>query len=897
MALSPDAPAVGAGVLCYYNATDGYYFQSSAGSYYKVTAPTTPFTPSSADPTADLIATDQRGVTRAAPLSMGAFQLVGVASATAHAAGTYAAGYALSFTVTFSDAVTVDTTSGTPSLVLTIGSTTRYATYASGSGSTALVFNYTVEAGDTDTDGIAVGALSLNSGTIVDRVGYAADLTLPAIDASGILIDTTAPTTALTSTPAALSASATFTFSGADGTGSGVTRIEASLDSGAYATATSPLLLTGLSVGSHTLAVRAVDFAGNVDATPATYTWTIDTAAPTAPTLASTSATAISGTAEAGSTVEVFNGSTSLGTTTADSSGAWTLTVALADGIYSLSATATDAADNTSATSAASSWIVDNTAPTTPTALAATATSTSAISLSWTASSDAVGVAGYRIYRAGMAVGTSVSVGYNDSGLSSGTRYSYTVAAYDAAGHESAASSAAGATTQFGGAQALSVASTGELLAALATVAANPSATYTITLSAGTYSLGSGLTLSGAGLTLQGGGTAILDGAGLPSGALLTVTGDQVVVYNLTFQHAPGDAIAIVPGADRGTVADCTFNGAGITGTGCVGWIVTGNAFANLAGTGATAAAALTFGTGSDALQITDNVIVGCDRGIALANLADPTVRNNFIADSRAGGHPGAGIALGGVTGARVDNNTLYQAGSYANSIEYAGGTATGAIRNNLANKPIAAVDTATATLATNCTSALAGWFGNPAIGDLHLAATRSEVVNVGTTLSDLTVDIDGDPRPTGSASDIGADEFQPDTVAPTAPTGLSATAASSSQISLSWTASTDSAPSGGVATGVSGYRIYRGGTAVGTSTSTSFGDTGLTAGTTYTYTVTSYDGAANESAASNAVSATTGAAGGGKGGGGGACGLLLPAALVLLALRRRCCAAARAER
>jgi hypothetical protein len=48
---------------------------------------------------------------------------------------------------------------GTPRLVLTIGSTTQYATYQSGTGTSTLVFRYTVQAGDLDSDGIAVASV------------------------------------------------------------------------------------------------------------------------------------------------------------------------------------------------------------------------------------------------------------------------------------------------------------------------------------------------------------------------------------------------------------------------------------------------------------------------------------------------------------------------------------------------------------------------------------------------------------------------------------------------------------------------------------------------------------------------------------------------------------------
>ncbi|ACT04144.1 fibronectin type III domain-containing protein [Paenibacillus sp. JDR-2] len=96
-----------------------------------------------------------------------------------------------------------------------------------------------------------------------------------------------------------------------------------------------------------------------------------------------------------------------------------------------------------------------------------------------------------------------------------------------------------------------------------------------------------------------------------------------------------------------------------------------------------------------------------------------------------------------------------------------------------------------------------------------------------------------------------------PDTTAPTAPSNAAATAVSGSQINLSWTASTDNA-------GVTGYNVYRNGVLAGTASGTSYSDTGLSASTSYSYTVKAKDAAGNESAASSTVSATTLAAGSG---------------------------------
>src|SRR6266699_3516444 len=79
----------------------------------------------------------------------------------------------------------------------------------------------------------------------------------------------------------------------------------------------------------------------------------------------------------------------------------------------------------------------DTTAPTVPTGLAASAVTSTSLTLSWNASIDNIGVGGYRVYRDGTLAaspsGTSVSI----TGLSAGVPYSLTVAAVDAAGNAS----------------------------------------------------------------------------------------------------------------------------------------------------------------------------------------------------------------------------------------------------------------------------------------------------------------------------------------------------------------------------------------------------------------------------------------------------------------------------
>lgn len=98
------------------------------------------------------------------------------------------------------------------------------------------------------------------------------------------MIDTSAPDTNITAHPSdpAGSSSASFSFTGSDGAGSGVASFECALDSGAFATCSSPHSYTGLVDGNHTFQVRAMDAAANADPTPDSFTWRVNGTAPAA---------------------------------------------------------------------------------------------------------------------------------------------------------------------------------------------------------------------------------------------------------------------------------------------------------------------------------------------------------------------------------------------------------------------------------------------------------------------------------------------------------------------------------------------------------------------------------------------------------------------------------------
>jgi chitinase len=93
----------------------------------------------------------------------------------------------------------------------------------------------------------------------------------------------------------------------------------------------------------------------------------------------------------------------------------------------------------------------DSQSPTAPMNLRVTATTSSSVSLAWNPSSDNVAVTGYDVLRGGTIIGSTATTTFTATGLASGTAFTFTVRARDAAGNLSAISSAVNATTQSGG--------------------------------------------------------------------------------------------------------------------------------------------------------------------------------------------------------------------------------------------------------------------------------------------------------------------------------------------------------------------------------------------------------------------------------------------------------------
>ena len=192
---------------------------------------------------------------------------------------TYVGGENLDFTVNFNNDVYVNSTGGTPRLGVLIGNAQSYAGYISGSGTGTLMFRYTIQFGDFDTDGISVNDLTTNGGTIKDAGYNDANLSLNNIGSTAnVFVDAAAPkgyavsidqgtidyrnetTVSFTFSGAEVGATYNYSFSTSNGP-------ETVTGSGTILTATDQITgidLSRLAVGTITLSAKLTDGSGNI---------------------------------------------------------------------------------------------------------------------------------------------------------------------------------------------------------------------------------------------------------------------------------------------------------------------------------------------------------------------------------------------------------------------------------------------------------------------------------------------------------------------------------------------------------------------------------------------------------------------------------------------------------
>src|SRR5437879_3999574 len=383
---------------------------------------------------------------------------------------------------------------------------------------------------------------------------------------------------------------------------------------------------------------------------------------------------------------------------------------------YSYTVAARDAAGNTSPDSTSVSiTIADTTPPSTPTGLTAAVAGSSGANLSWGASTDNVGVTGYIVRRNGVQVATPATTSFADTGLSAATTYSYTVAARDAAGNTSPDSASVSIT----------IADT------------TPPSTPT------------GLTAAVAGSS----------GANLSWGASTDNVGRTACIVRRN-------------GVQVATPATTSFADTGLSA-------------ATYSYTVAARDAAGNISPNSTSVSIT------------IADTTPPTTPIGLTA------------AVAGSTGANL---------SWGASTDNVGVTGYIVRRNGV-------------QVATPATTSFADTGLSAATTYSYTVAARDEVGNLSPDSTSVSITI-------------------ADTTPPTTPTGLTAAAAGPTGANLSWSASTDNV-------GVTGYIVRRNGTQVATPATTSYADTGLAAATIYSYSVAARDAAGNVSPDSTSVSIT----------------------------------------
>lgn len=458
----------------------------------------------------------------------------------------------------------------------------------------------------------------------------------------------------------------------------------------------------------------------------------------------------------------------------------------------------------------------DTTPPSVPTNLAAAAVSTSQINLTWSASIDNQVVVGYRVYRNSQIVGSTSSTSYSDTGLDANTQYTYTVTAYDAKSNESAQSAA---MARFTFAR--------PVLAAHVTCDRATNTWYN------THPF-----------------TFTNDGFG-PS---------KLASYRFAFDHSPTRAWtdteiqwtttsthALVASSAQGWYFHVKgYNGEGV---GC-GTLDMGpykcDAEAPTVPTGLTATAVSTTGIDLSWTASTDNLGVTGYRVYRDSQLLTTTASTSYSDTGRTA-------------------NTQYTYAVAACDAVSNESAQCGPVARFTFARPVSPADVACDKTAGIWYDTIHSTFTNDGFGPGKLATYRwvwdqspthswtdtEDPWSTASLVLDCTSSVqgwylhargyNGDGVPCGTL-DMGP--YLYDWQEPTAPTNLTATAVSTSRIDLTWNESTDDVA-------VMGYNIYRDSNFLTATPCILYSDTGLTANTFHSYTVTAYDAAQNESSLS----------------------------------------------
>jgi fibronectin type 3 domain-containing protein len=461
----------------------------------------------------------------------------------------------------------------------------------------------------------------------------------------------------------------------------------------------------------------------------------------------------------------------------------------------------------------------DTAPPSAPTAVSASAADASQVNLSWTASTDNVGVKNYNLYRGAngaaptlLTTTATAATSYSDTAVTAGTAYTYQVQAVDAAGNLSQLSAAASVTTP-------SVSDK--------TPPTVPTGLQSEDVSDNEVDIGwndstdDGTGVSGYKVYRKGPGESVftLLATKVGTGPGNTSHQDLTVKPNTVYQYQ----VSAYDGANNESARS-----AALTVTTPAG----------------PSSRTFTFTAAGDATV--DQANATTNAGTATSLIADNSPVDDFllkfqVATSGCASLSSATLRLTNSGDGSVKGGDIYTTGSnWAEStVNWSTAPARGGLLNSLgpvASSAVAEVDV------TGGVTTLNGAV-NFRVGSSISDGVRYRSREAGTAANrpQLTV---------VCATSAPA----PDTTAPTAPANLTAQPVSGSQVDLQWTGSTDNV-------GVTGYRIYRGGAVVGTvpGDGLAYSDASdVKPSTSYSYTVTAVDAAGNESPRSNSVTVTT---------------------------------------
>jgi chitodextrinase len=466
--------------------------------------------------------------------------------------------------------------------------------------------------------------------------------------------------------------------------------------------------------------------------------------------------------------------------------------------------------------------------PTAPTALAATASTKTSISVSWSPSSSLL-VSGYGLYRNGTSVGSTTNTSYTFDGLACGTSYTLAVDAYDTFRKRSAKSSITASTA--------------------ACAAADTQAP----------SVPSGMTTSGIGQTsVKLSWAASTDNVG--------VTG-----YNLYRD-----------GVKTGSTAATSYTFSGLA---CGTTYTLALTAYDAAGNESDARYSTTTETTGACTATTDTQAPTVPGGLATTGSTATSVSVGWTASSDNVGVSsyGAyrnGTSVGSATGTSYTYSGLACGTSYTLAVD-----AVDAAGNRSAKSSITASTAACAVADTQAPSVPSGmttsgigqtsvklsWIpstDNVGVAGYNLyrdGAKSSSTTSASYTFTGLACGTtytlaltaydaagnESDGRYATTTETTSACSPAPgDTQAPTVPGGLATTGNTATSISVGWSAATDNV-------GVTGYGVYRNGSSVSSTGSTSYTYSGLVCGTSYTLAVDAVDGAGNRSAKSSITAST----------------------------------------